>query len=112
MAGILDHSIPLIALMIDFSYNCIPFVYRHFQITLVLTLVYTVFNIIYSIKVEPIYPIADFKSPLTFLYPFGGIIWCALMYCFILKMSKVKLRRSNKNFALIQLGRIRETLRY
>ena len=101
VAGVMDHTIPLIVLMIDFSFNCIPFVFRHFQVTLILAIVYSVFNVIYSIKVEPIYPIADFNSPLAFLYPIGGLVWCILMYLFILHSSKVKLRKSNKNFALV-----------
>lgn len=112
VAGVLDHSLPLIVLMIDFTYNCIPFIGRHFKVTFFIILIYAIFNVSYSIAVEPIYPVADFDKAISFVYPVGGIIWCVLMFYFIMYINRIKLKRSNKNIALVQLGRIKETLRY
>lgn len=101
VAGVLDHSVPLIVLMIDFSYNCIPFVWRHFLITLAVAIVYMIFNVVYSIVVDAIYPMVDYSSALGILFPLLGLLWTLLMYYTVIHVSKHKLKKSNKNIALV-----------
>jgi len=48
--GVLDHTIPLIVLLIEFTINCIPFVWRHFMITVTIAIVYMVINVVWTLK--------------------------------------------------------------
>ena len=48
--GVLDHTIPLIILLCEFSINCIPFVWRHFLVTITIAIVYMVINIVWTLK--------------------------------------------------------------
>lgn len=100
VAGILDHSIPLIVLMIDFSYNCIPFLWRHFLCTLGVAIGYAIFNIIYSLHIDLIYPILDYRTPFGALFPALGLLWTFLMYYMLVFFSQKKLKMQKKNLAL------------
>lgn len=112
VAGVLDHSVPLIVLMIDFSYNCIPFLWRHFLVTLTVALVYVIFNMSWTLSVDSIYPMIDYSSALGIVLPILCIIWTVLMYYLLVFISERKLKRSNKNVALGQLDRIKEMVKY
>ena len=49
VAGGLDHSLPMIVLAIDFSFNCIPFIWRHFAISLTIGIIYLIMNMFVSL---------------------------------------------------------------
>ena len=100
VAGVLDHSVPLTVLMIEFSFNCIPFITRHFLITLCFGLVYAIFNITYTLKVDIIYGSVDYTKVYDYLFPIGGFVLCIVLFYCIVYFSKMKLRRSKKSVAL------------
>jgi hypothetical protein len=55
--GFIDHLIPFILTMIDFSTNAVPIKGSHFILTLVLATIYLIFNYISTIVGgKPIYP--------------------------------------------------------
>lgn len=112
VAGVLDHTVPLIVLLIEFSYNCIPFLWRHFLLTLAITIIYAIFNIIYSLSVKSIYAMIDFTQVTDYLIAFATIIWTVAMYYLAVKLSQRKLKNSEKNLALVQLNKIKETVKY
>ena len=96
----LDHTVPLLVLMIDFSYNCVPFTGRHFLITLSCGSLYALFNISYTLKIDPVYPSVDFTKFYHYLYPLGALLWSVMLFYCIVYFSKVKLKRSKKSVAL------------
>lgn len=49
VAGMCDHSIPLLCLIVEFSYNCTPFVWRHFMTTGLFAFMYMIFNAFFSL---------------------------------------------------------------
>lgn len=100
VSGVLDHTVPLVVLMIDFTFNCIPFTTRHFLVTITTGLLYAVFNISYTLKVETIYPGMDFSKFYHYFYMLGGFLWSIMTFFCIVYFSKVKLRRAKKSVAL------------
>ena len=61
VAGALDHSLPLIVLLFEFCINCIPIIWRHFAISVVLGTAYMIMNMTYSLLVREVYPIMDWR---------------------------------------------------
>ena len=101
VAGVLDHTIPIVVLMIDFSFNCVPFIPRHFLITISLGILYALFNITYTLKVEPIYPSIDYREFKHYLYPVLSLAGSILLFYGVMFLSRWKLRRSKKSAPLI-----------
>ena len=101
VAGVLDHTVPLVVLLIEFSYNCIPFLWRHFLLTLAVVVIYAVFNIIYTLSVHQIYPMIDFTQATDYLITLATIVWTVAMYYLAVKLSQRKLKNSEKNLALV-----------
>lgn len=64
---IVDHGMPLIALLCDYSMNCQVITSRHFIPLLQISLFYLFTNMVYSVAGYPPYPNMDWKS-------FEGII--------------------------------------
>jgi hypothetical protein len=75
VGGYCDHLVPLIVLLIDFSFNCIPFIWRHFWVSIGVCAIYSVFNLIYTLKVAQIYPVIDYKSPLGIIVPISIVFY-------------------------------------
>lgn len=91
VGGYLDHLIPIIVLMIDFSFNCIPFIWRHFWVSMVVCIIYSIFNMVYTLKVSPIYPVIDYSSTLGIIVPISILFYIffanwLLIFCSVKKM--------------------------
>jgi ABC-type Co2+ transport system permease subunit len=79
VAGCMDHSLPLICLSIDFSYSCIPVLWRHFAITATVIAIYAVFNMCWTLLVKEIYPLMDWDSTVGAIIPIVIIFWLLLV---------------------------------
>ena len=45
----LDHTLPLLTLMIDYAFNCVPFCLRHIVFLPIILVPYMLFNLIYTL---------------------------------------------------------------
>jgi hypothetical protein len=75
VGGYCDHLGPLIVLLVDFSFNCIPFIWRHFWVSMGVCAIYSIFNMVYTLKVDQIYPVIDYKSPLGIIVPISILFY-------------------------------------
>ena len=100
VGGYCDHLVPLIVLLIDFSFNCIPFIWRHFWVSMGVCLIYSIFNMVYSLKYSQIYPVIDYKSTLGIIVPISVFFYIFFANWLLVFCSNKKLQRANKNQAL------------
>ena len=77
VAGMCDHSIPLLCLLVEFTYNCTPFVWRHFHTTGLIAIMYMFFNAFFSLFIGQIYPLIDWRSTVGILAPLVVLILTA-----------------------------------
>lgn len=52
----INHALPFFCLMVEWAMNVIPFVKRHCSLLMVVCICYMVTNLVYTIKVKPVYP--------------------------------------------------------
>jgi hypothetical protein len=94
----LDHSIPIVMLIIDYCMNKIPFNLRHLAPSMVIMVSYGIVNISYTLGTgTPVYPPLNFKDVLSFMWlvvlillecgAYAGITWVTKW-----KIKKVKER--------------------
>ena len=82
---ILDHTIPALALLIDYGLlNSVPYVRRHLSVSWAVGVVYTVSNMITTLySGSAVYPFMTWKgvggwvgAPVGIAVGIGGIFWC------------------------------------
>ena len=110
--GYISHSVPLLVLLIDFSYNCIPFLWRHFFISIPIASLYIVFVVFYSIFEKPVYHGFDLNTTEGILRTCGAILLTIFVQFILVTWYRTKLRRNNKNIALKQFKKATDALRY
>lgn len=106
VAGGMDHSLPLVVLLIDFSINCVPIIWRHFFISFAVGLVYMLMNMIYSVDVKPVYPVLTWQGPLGVILPILIMAVTFGIHLLTQKCNKFKLKKYKKASALSQLDMI------
>ena len=100
VAGGLDHSVPMVVLVIEFCINCIPITWRHFIITFIIGLIYLMMNMVYSLDVAEVYPVLDWKSTLGITLPILLMMFTIIMEKMLMVCFKKKLKANGKHYAL------------
>ena len=100
VAAFLDHSVSFIVLLIDFTFNCVPIIWRHFTITWSILILYMIMNAIYSLKVHSIYPVLDWHGFIGITLPILCVLAMFLIQLVIIKINACKLRKNNKSIVL------------
>ena len=87
------HFVPLFFLLIDYSYNQIPFIKRHLFIMLFVTVSYLIVNLVCT-KVSgiPVYPIMTWDSFGTCMIPVGTAIVSLIIFMLFTKCNQYKIR--------------------
>lgn len=98
LSKILDNSIPLTLILIEFSYNAVPFCRRHLIFIIGISVIYLVANFVISKKDgSPVYAILDWSSPLGFIVPFLLIAYAIVIFLMLEWISTKKLLRNDLN---------------
>jgi len=82
----LDHSVPLLCLIVDFLFNATPTVKRHLRVILFVGGIYTMIMITVSLAADkPIYPVLTFKDIASYILVFivfgSAVLWFTLIHC-------------------------------
>ena len=88
-----DHSFPLICLLIDYCHNQIPFILRHISILCAVLLLYGALNIIITKTVEPIYPPLSWDSVGSVMMGIVAFAAEVLIFLILHLTNKYKIRR-------------------
>ena len=97
----LDHTVPLVFHTIDYVFlSSIPFTRRMIPLNLLFAVMYFVFNMSYSLTVEPVYSIMDWKSPKGIGLPLITIILYLITLLLIEILNKFKLKKLGYNSIL------------
>lgn len=68
---IMDHSVPMLVLLMDFFINAVPFTGRHFWMMIPIALAYLLVSyLVVKSTGEPVYPFLDWKSTTGLVAPF------------------------------------------
>ena len=103
---------PLLVLLVDFYYNCIPIVWRHFMVSMTLALGYAVFIMSKSLGGTDFYKEFDYKTWQGWARAAGVAIWTIGVQCLLVCWHEGKMHRADKNVALTQLKKMKEALRF
>ena len=74
------HGMPFIFLLIDACMNSFCFPRLHFVFVLVIGFVYGLINVIYTLKVRPIYDVLDWKSWVSGMLLAGALLLAFTMF--------------------------------
>lgn len=110
VAGMFDHSVPLLCLLVEFSYNCTPFIWRHFATTGVLAVMYMIFNAVFSLFIGQIYPLIDWRSTVGIVTPLVVLVLALALQACLVNCTKKRLSRFKKDKAIVQLDKIYEQI--
>ena len=72
---ILGHGTPLLALLIEFGFNIIPFYMKHLALVALIQVVYLIVNVIVSLVDKPVYGILNWKDLTSYLVFFGVLVY-------------------------------------
>ena len=111
VAGMCDHSVPLICLLVEFSFSCSPFIWRHFLVTGFFAFSYAIFNAVFSLFFGQIYPLIDWRSLVGIYTPICVAILSVAIQHLLINSTKKRLRRHNKHHALDQYEKMFEQIR-
>jgi hypothetical protein len=94
----IDHSLPLTFLLIDFTYNCMPFDKRHLGFWVLMVFVYGMVNmsVEWFITHTPVYSDLNWDDLSGWALGLSLLPFEALDYLFFYYMTKLKLRLNNK----------------
>lgn len=74
------HVLPFVLVLVELVMNSFPFVRIHFLVILVLGVMYSILNIVYSLKIKAIYPVLDWKSWFSFFLAVLAYLVAFLMF--------------------------------
>mmetsp|Transcript_18400 Transcript_18400/g.31463 ORF Transcript_18400/g.31463 Transcript_18400/m.31463 type:complete len:102 (+) Transcript_18400:630-935(+) len=100
VALIADHSLPLITLLIDYTFNSIPFVNRHFSMIGAICAIYMLVNYLYTqIAGKPVYYIMNWQWPTGVIVPILTVLVGVLLFFLItfLNTYRIKLYSQFRN---------------
>ena len=111
VAGVLDHSLPMVVLAVEFAINCMPIIWRHFIISISIGIIYMTMNMIYSLEVAEVYPVIDWKSVLGISVPISMLFFTVFIKYVLVKCHKKKLKINRKTDALEQLDKLKDVIK-
>lgn len=88
---ILDHTLPLLALLVDYGMNCQPFIRRHFLVCLFMAFCYNIVLLAYSLANDSPYPWIDWSSFRGTLEPILSVILTIVLFWLTEYITKRKL---------------------
>ena len=93
---ILMHSLPLLCLMIDYTYNQMPFIGTHAWLIFVVSLTYMIVNFV-ATKVSgvPIYEPITWDSPKGYIIPITFMFFSILLFFLCKQINNYKISRHN-----------------
>lgn len=87
------HSVPLAVLLLEYSYNTVPFCPRHAIFIFGIAVVYLGINYLVTVKTgTPVYPPMDWKSTMGIICPIGLLVGAILIFLMLYFVTKKKLR--------------------
>ena len=103
---VIDHSVSFIVLMIDYSFNCIPFIWRHYFFSFIVILGFITLILVSEMNKDSLYPFIDWNMAKYIYIPFIVIAWTLLIELILVWLSRWKLRHGGKDMAVVQLKQI------
>ena len=74
------HMLPLILCLIELWLNSYAFPIFHFFFVIILGTIYMVINLVYSLKVTPVYEVLDWKSFFSVVLVMGAFFLSFMMF--------------------------------
>lgn len=100
---LLNRVVPLGVLLVDFMYNCVPFIMRHYLPYSLLYLCMILEHLVQDPKQYDYHMFVYNEQEVGFVVPILFLILSLLIYGILVKVSKMKLRLFDKKEALEQL---------
>ena len=101
MGLVTHHSTPMAFLLIDYiCFNAIPFTYRHSVFTIGIGGIYIIFNMIYTLTIEPIYDVMDWRTLSGILIPIGTIFVCFILIAMMELITYCKLKKMGHHLTI------------
>ena len=93
----IDHSVPLLCLMLDYLFlNMIPFAKRHILALMTVNIAYMIVNLAATlVSGTPVYPPITWKDPMGIGLPVACMFIVLLIFICLECLTKRKLRRNN-----------------
>lgn len=88
----MDHFVPLLALLIDYTMNCQPIIRRHFLIVIIIAFIYILVLMGYSISGFPPYPNMNWDSWRGTLIPILILALTIVLFFLLEVITKKKLK--------------------
>ena len=74
------HLFPIIALFLDFIFNPFDFYIKRYLITLIVGVIYTIINLVYTLGHQPIYQILKWKDWLSYVIALGSYLSSLIIF--------------------------------
>ena len=96
LSKIIDNSVPMMLILIEFSYNAVPFCRRHLIFIIIIAILYLITNFtITKYLGQPVYQILDWNSTLGYIMPFAFIAYVVIVFLIVEWINSKKLIRNN-----------------
>ena len=90
---ILDHSLPLFCLLLDYSVNSMPFIKRHLWGILTLVFLYILIDLAFvKYTGRIVYKILNWKDYISFILAMVALILCIICFNIVYWINQKKLR--------------------
>jgi len=100
---VMDHTLPIISLTMEWMISNQPVVKRHIMIVFILELLYLICNFSYSIAGFPPYQLTDWRSFVGILMPFVMCVIGILLFICLEWCNRKKMSRQEQNSTILEI---------